>query len=101
MNMRSKMKSSAVPTASRWAVPSALHQVRLNRRVLLGLSALAIVAAAALNWSWLIAAGLAPLLLSVLPCAAMCALGLCMKGAGQSCESEAAAGSGMDKEKVG
>ena len=101
MNMRSKMKSSAGATASRWAAPLALRQVLLSRRVLVGLGALAIVAAAALNWNWLIAAGLAPLLLSVLPCAAMCALGLCMQGTGQSCESEAAAGSGMDKEKVG
>ena len=27
----------------------------------------------ALNWSWLVAAGVAPLLLTFLPCAAMCA----------------------------
>jgi hypothetical protein len=31
-----------------------------------------------LNWSWLVAVGLAPLLLALLPCAAMCALGMCM-----------------------
>ena len=30
-----------------------------------------------LGWEWLVAAGLAPLLVAVLPCAAMCALGLC------------------------
>lgn len=29
------------------------------------------------NWSWLVAAGFAPIILAVLPCAAMCALGLC------------------------
>lgn len=34
----------------------------------------------ALNWSWLSAAGAAPLILSVLPSAAMCALGLCAPG---------------------
>jgi hypothetical protein len=33
----------------------------------------------ALNGSWLAAAGVAPLLLSALPCVAMCVLGLCMK----------------------
>lgn len=33
----------------------------------------------ALNWNWLAAAGLAPFLLGALPCAALCALGLCMK----------------------
>ena len=32
-----------------------------------------------LNWSWLVAAGLAPILIALLPCAAMCALGLCMQ----------------------
>jgi hypothetical protein len=31
----------------------------------------------ALNWSWLVAVGIAPLLLALAPCAAMCALGLC------------------------
>jgi hypothetical protein len=31
------------------------------------------------KWNWLVAAGIAPILLSALPCAAMCALGLCMR----------------------
>ncbi len=45
-------------------------------------------AGVALNWSWLVAAGIAPLLLTALPCVAMCALGLCMnKGGGKSCSS--------------
>ena len=40
------------------------------------------------NWSGLVAAGIAPLLLSLAPCAAMCALGLCMhKTSGKSCSS--------------
>lgn len=35
-----------------------------------------------LGWGWLAAVGHAPLLLALAPCAAMCALGLCMnKGA--------------------
>ena len=43
---------------------------------------------AALNWSWLVAAGIAPLLLTVLPCAVMCGLGLCMnKMTGGSCST--------------
>jgi hypothetical protein len=37
-----------------------------------------------LNWSWLVAVGAAPLILSFAPCAAMCALGLCMNMRGQS-----------------
>ena len=48
----------------------------------------ALVVGAALNWSWLVAVGIAPLLLTVLPCAVMCGLGLCMnKMAGGSCST--------------
>ena len=55
-------------------------------RFLLVAASLTLVAAAALNWSWLAAIGLAPLLLSVLPCIGMCALGLCMSRMPGSCE---------------
>ncbi len=42
----------------------------------------------AMNWGWLVAAGLAPILLALLPCAVMCGLGLCMnKAGGKSCSS--------------
>ena len=52
--------------------------------------ALALVVGAALNWSWLVAVGVVPLLITVLPCAAMCALGLCMnRMVGGSCSTEA------------
>lgn len=47
-------------------------------RVLLTLAAIAIVAGLALNWNWLVAAGLAPILISTLPCLIMCAFGVCM-----------------------
>ena len=40
-----------------------------NRWVLLALGAGVLIAGAALNWSWLVAVGLAPLLLAVAPCA--------------------------------
>jgi hypothetical protein len=60
-----------------------------SRRFWLVLAAAAVVAGAALNWSWLVAVGVAPLLLTLLPCAAMCALHLCTsKGADGSCTSE-------------
>lgn len=55
----------------------------------LALAGAAVVLGLALNWSWLVAAGVAPVLLSLLPCAAMCALGLCMKKAG-ACVAPAA-----------
>ena len=68
-----------------------LHTVRyyiLGRRGLLVLGGLVLIAGLALNWSWLVAADIAPLLLGVLPCLVMCALGLCMKGmTGRSCSA--------------
>ena len=57
-----------------------------KRRIVLlaGLGALG--AGLALNWNWLTAVGAAPILLALAPCAAMCALGLCMRGGGaKSC----------------
>jgi hypothetical protein len=53
---------------------------RLGRhRLLLGSVALAVLAAGFVwQWSWLLAIGVAPLLISAAPCLAMCALGLCM-----------------------
>ena len=48
-----------------------------NRWVLLALGGLVVIAGLALNWSWLVAAGIAPVLVAAAPCAIMCALGLC------------------------
>ena len=48
-----------------------------NRWALLVLGAGVLLAGIALNWSWLVAAGIAPILLSTLPCLVMCGLGLC------------------------
>jgi hypothetical protein len=48
-------------------------------RVLLGVLALGLIGAGlAWQWTWLVAIGVAPLLVSAAPCVAMCALGLCM-----------------------
>src|SRR5712692_980552 len=49
-----------------------------SRRALLVLAMIAIAAGVALNWSWLVAAGIAPVLVATLPCLVMCGLGLCM-----------------------
>ncbi len=69
-----------------------------GRRGLIVLAALVLVAGLALNWDWLVAAGIAPLLVAVLLCAAMCALGLCMnKAGGKSCST----GGGSPGEKPG
>ena len=59
-----------------------------GRRGLIILTVIALGAGAFFNWSWLVAAGIAPLLLLLAPCALMCGLGLCMnKMAGGSCSS--------------
>lgn len=49
-----------------------------SRPGLIVLGAATLALGAGLNWSWLVVAGIAPLLVSVLPCVAMCTLGLCM-----------------------
>jgi hypothetical protein len=75
----------------------ALYAVRYylgNRWALIGL----IVLAAAIGlyfggWGWLVAAGLAPIILSTLPCLIMCGFGVCMmcRGMKQSTVSRDAA----------
>jgi hypothetical protein len=49
-----------------------------NKWFLLAVAGLALVGVTAASWSWLVAAGIASVLLSVLPCLVMCGLGLCM-----------------------
>jgi hypothetical protein len=58
-------------------------------RLLLLAGSAALAGSLAWQWSWLTAIGVAPVLLSVAPCLAMCALGLCSVGmlAGGSCKS--------------
>jgi hypothetical protein len=68
---------------------SALRYWLRGRNGVIALIGLALVIGAALNWSWLVAVGVVPLLITVLPCAAMCALGLCMNRMdGGSCSTE-------------
>jgi len=56
-------------------------------RGLILLAAVPVIAALALGWPWLVAAGIAPLLLAAAPCLAMCALGLCMMGRSERCST--------------
>ena len=64
-----------------------------GRRGLILLTVAILGAGLVLNWSWLVAVGIAPLLLALAPCAAMCALGLCMnKMGGKSCSTESSSG---------
>ena len=65
----------------------------LTRRMAIILGGLVIAAGGlALGWGWLAAVGIAPVILALLPCAAMCALGLCMMPRGKaSCGTTSAA----------
>ncbi len=70
-------------------IVSAVRYYLGGRRGLLVLAGSILVAGLALNWGWLVAAGIAPLLVAALPCVAMCALGLCMnRTKGNSCSTE-------------
>lgn len=82
LSAHSCCQGAAGTSSSRW---SACLPTWLRGRwgVILGASALAI-GGAALGWPWLVAIGIAPILLSILPCAVMCALGLCMMGRGMN-----------------
>ena len=55
---------------------------RLPRHTLLVAALILIAGGMALKWDLLVAAGIAPLILGLLPCAAMCALGVCMSRMG-------------------
>lgn len=69
--------ASARTIARRWLT---------SRRGLAVTGIAAVVAGLVLGWNWLSAVGIAPIILSLAPCAAMCALGLClnkMMGGGQ------------------
>lgn len=60
-----------------------------GRRGLLVLGAAAVGLGLYFSWGWLAAVGIAPVLLALAPCAAMCALGLCMRGGGgKSCSTD-------------
>ena len=71
-----------------------------GRRGLMVLAAIIISAGLILSWGWLAAVGIAPILLALAPCAAMCALGLCMnKMSGNSCSKESASAKEDSKPK--
>ena len=71
------------------SVTTALQYYLRGRRGLIVAALLIVAAGLYLGWGWLAAAGIAPILIALAPCAAMCALGLCMsKMGGKSCSSE-------------
>lgn len=87
-----------------WATTLAgfARQYLSGRRGLILLALVLVSAGLFLSWGWLAAAGIAPILLALAPCAAMCALGLCMnKMGGKSCSSDPAAAADGSKQNGG
>lgn len=54
-----------------------------QRLIILAVAA-AVLGGLVFNWSWLTALGLAPLLLMMVPCGLMCAVGMCKKAGPQT-----------------
>lgn len=99
------MKTIETPKVSEGALNAdVLHAVRYylgGRRGLVGLATIAVVAGLAFNWGWLVAAGIAPLLIAVLPCAAMCALGLCVsRMTGRACSTDATSQKAIEHDRM-
>jgi hypothetical protein len=72
--------SNSIPFLGRSGIRGMLDGARRHlggRRSLWLVASLALAAGLALKWNWLVAAGIAPVVVSLLPCAAMCALGFC------------------------
>jgi hypothetical protein len=69
-------------------ITGVLREYLSGRRRLILAALLVAAAGTYLGWGWLVAAGIAPILIALAPCAAMCALGLCMsKMGGKSCSN--------------
>ena len=78
----------SAPSAAR-AYSESVYRIftrRLGWRGLTILLAAGVAAGVFLDWKWLVAVGAAPIIIAVLPCAAMCAIGVCaMGGSKASC----------------
>lgn len=67
--------------------PSFFNRLGQHRWVLGGVALALLAAGFAWQWTWLVAIGVAPLLISAAPCLVMCALGLCMHRMGNRASS--------------
>jgi hypothetical protein len=84
--MREKRMTMSLPESTKAKETSLTRDILLAARYYLGKrSALLILGGLAMaiglyfgGWGWLVAAGLAPLVLSLLPCTVMCVFGVCM-----------------------
>lgn len=67
-----------------WATKT--RSVVARRKLWFVFGALALVVGLGFNWGWLVAAGVAPLLIAFVPCVVMCGLSLCTMNRTQGCK---------------
>lgn len=88
-------RNSQIPQIARApSIASARERARswlTSPRGLLLVGIAVIAAGLALGWNWVVALGLAPIVLAFAPCALMCALGMCMMGMGRKAANPTAA----------
>lgn len=98
MNTEKSVERISSSSSHDW-LHAVLHYLG-NWRALMALGTLAAIIGVALNWSSLVAAGIAPILLAMLPCAVMCGLGLCMNRlSGNSCAPQQSPPQAPEKEE--
>ena len=84
-----QMETTLMNSRASIGVPAMFKRLG-GKRLMLASIALALIGAGLTwQWSWLVAIGIAPLLISAAPCIAMCALGLCMHRMGSRTGSAA------------
>ncbi len=90
--------TNSVPSSAPRAATNAVRSMLGSRRGLIVLGAMVLGLGLLFKWNWIVAVGIAPLLLSALPCVAMCALGLCMSkmAGGQSGSQSPSTDAGPD-----
>ena len=82
--------SNTIEPATQAGAPTAQRARDFVRRAVAGPRGLIILGIAVvagglvLGWGWLTAVGLAPIILALAPCAAMCAIGMCAMSRGGS-----------------
>lgn len=69
----------AKAAAQECCAPAAKSGWLSQRNLMIGAALAGGVGAVVLGWDWLVAAGLASIIIALAPCLVMCALGLCMR----------------------
>jgi hypothetical protein len=76
--------------AQECCAPAAKNGWLRQRNILIGVALAGGAGALVLGWDWLVAAGVASIIIAVAPCLVMCALGLCMSRMNRSGQTAAA-----------